>query len=212
MIAWYKLFNVHMRNPRYLAAMGTAFFFLFCSLIFNFYIGMYVQHHASSSVTDIILSNIPVFDLDEFFVYGSIALVAFITVVCFWKPQRAPYTVKSIALFVVIRAIFTSLTHIGPFPNHVIFDPASFINDFSFGSDLFFSGHTGLPFLIALIFWKEKPVRYFFIGLSASFAVIVLLAHLHYSIDVLAAFFITYSIYHITLKVFKNEFVIPTTS
>jgi len=36
-----------------------------------------------------------------------------------------------------------------------------------------------------------------FIFLSISFGVIVLLGHLHYSIDVLAAFFITYTIRHI---------------
>lgn len=211
MQAWVTLFNLHIRNPKYIVAIVSSLFVLFCSLILNFYVGLYVKSHASSSVTDIILSNIPVVDLDEFFVYGSIALVVLIVMVCFWKPQHAPFTVKSIALFVVVRACFMSLTHIGPFPNHVIIDPASFINDFTFGSDLFFSGHTGLPFLIALIYWKNRAVRYLFIGVSICFAVIVLLAHLHYSIDVLAAFFITYSIYHIALKVFQDEFVISTT-
>jgi hypothetical protein len=38
------------------------------------------------------------------------------------------------------------------------------------------------------------------------FGVIVLLSHLHYSIDVFAAFFITYSIYHIALKLFDRDY------
>jgi hypothetical protein len=74
------------------------------------------------------------------------------------------------------------------------------------GNDLFFSGHTGLPFLIALIFWDHIYLRALFLGSSVVFGVIVLLSHLHYSIDVFSAFFITYSIYHIAIKLFQNDF------
>jgi membrane-associated phospholipid phosphatase len=58
---------------------------------------------------------------------------------------------------------------------------------------------------MALIFWKNKILRYTFIFLSVFFGVIVLLGHIHYSIDVLAAFFITYTIWHISEKLFKKE-------
>jgi hypothetical protein len=37
------------------------------------------------------------------------------------------------------------------------------------------------------------------------FGIVVLLGHLHYSIDVLSAFFITYSIYHICELFFKTD-------
>jgi len=50
---------------------------------------------------------------------------------------------------------------------------------------------------MALLFWKNKIMRYIFIFGALSFGVIVLLGHLHYSIDVLAAFFITYTINHL---------------
>ena len=76
---------------------------------------------------------------------------------------------------------------------------------FAFGGDLFFSGHTGLPFLMALIFWDNKYLRWIFILTSVMFATVVLLAHLHYSIDVLSAFFITYTIFHIALFLFKKD-------
>ena len=73
------------------------------------------------------------------------------------------------------------------------------------GNDLFFSGHTGLPFLLALIFWENKKLRFLFLGFSVLFAVVVLLGHLHYSIDVFAAYFITYTIFHICKFLFKKD-------
>jgi membrane-associated phospholipid phosphatase len=79
------------------------------------------------------------------------------------------------------------------------------VGKFSFGADLFFSGHTGLPFLMALIFWKNKLLRYSFLFLSVFFGLIVLLGHIHYSIDVLSAFFITYTIWHVSEKLFPKD-------
>jgi membrane-associated phospholipid phosphatase len=73
------------------------------------------------------------------------------------------------------------------------------------GNDFFFSGHTGMPFLIALIFWKEKWVRSISIAVSLLFGALVLLGHLHYSIDVFGAFFITYTIFHICQKFFRVD-------
>jgi hypothetical protein len=101
--------------------------------------------------------------------------------------------------------MFVSLTHIGPFPLKLELE-SKLLDFITSGNDLFFSGHTGLPFLIALIFWDHIYIRRLFLVSSVVFGVVVLLAHLHYSIDVFAAFFITYSIYHISLKVFKRDY------
>ncbi|HBB03313.1 TPA: hypothetical protein DCZ39_00140 [Patescibacteria group bacterium] len=62
-----------------------------------------------------------------------------------------------------------------------------------------------MPFLMALIFWKNKLMRYAFILAAMSFGIIVLLGHLHYSIDVLAAFFITYTINHFNELLRKKD-------
>jgi prolipoprotein diacylglyceryltransferase len=49
-------------------------------------------------------------------------------------------------------------------------------------------------------------IRTLFLAASVVFGVIVLLSHLHYSIDVFSAFFITYSIYHIAIKLFRKDY------
>jgi len=179
------------------------------SLVTQFFISGYVDRSASLPVTDIILSNTRVYDVDTIFIWGSIILTIFGAWVALRRVNTTPFLMKSVALFTIIRSVFVSLTHISPFPTHAIIDSA-FFNKEAFagiftGNDLFFSGHTGIPFLLALIFWENKTLRVIFLGFSAMFAVVVLLGHLHYSIDVLSAFFITYSIFHICQIFFKKD-------
>lgn len=160
--------------------------------------------HASNSVTDIILSNTSAFDVDLLFVYGTFVL-SFITILlCLNSPKSIPFALYSIGLFFLIRSGFVSLTHLAPFEPHTTVDFGVRITKMFFGGDRFFSGHTGLPFLGALIFWHYPLIRYFYLGGSIFFGTIVLMGHLHYSIDVFAAFFITHGIYHIALFLFPS--------
>lgn len=194
----------YLKNRRYLFTLGAGFLLLAGSLIVNFYAGLYATEKAGNSVTDIILSNTRVYDVDSLFVYGTLAFWAFVIILCLLEPPRMPFTVKSIALFVLIRSVFVSLTHLGPFPAHAVIN-SDILSKFTFGGDLFFSGHVGLPFLIALIFWDRTRLRTLFLTASVFFGIVVLLAHLHYTIDVLSAFFITYAIYHIAEVTFRKD-------
>ncbi len=186
------------------------------ALVINYFAAQYAFERASGAVADIILSNIPVFDVDYIFVFGPIVFGVWMGFLCLTNPKTLPFALKSIAVFVLIRSAFITLTHIGPFPDHSIIDGGSAIllhalssnpNFFllSTGADLFFSGHTGLPFMMALVFWKHHLTRIFCFATSIFFGIIVLLGHLHYSIDVASAFFISYTIYVITIKLFKKD-------
>lgn len=200
-----KLYADSFGQRDFLISFGLAIFILVSSLVINFHAGMYAIEKASNSVTDIILNNIRVYDVDLIFVYGPLVLWIFVGAVLFFQPRRLPLTFKSIGLFVLIRSLFITLTHIGPFPTHAAIPLTGVLGDFTSGGDLFFSGHTGLPFLLALIFWDRLPLRIIFLASSVLFGVIVLLGHLHYSIDVLSAFFITYTIYHLAVVIFPAD-------
>jgi hypothetical protein len=193
------------KNNDFVKSFIISFVFLLISLYINFIAGNYATESASLPVTDIILSNIRRFDVDGFFIYGPIVLFTIISIICIYSPKKIPFILKNIALFTVIRSIFISLTHLGPFPTQTIAESTNLLSKFTFGGDLFFSGHTGIPFLMALIFWQNKKFRYFFLSYSLFMGTIVLLGHYHYSIDVLAAFFITYTIFDISLLLFKKE-------
>jgi hypothetical protein len=178
------------------------------SLGFNYLAGTYASRNASNAVTDILLDHLPIVNVDFVFVEGFAIFLIFVLALLLHEPKRMPFVLKSIALFIFIRAIFVSLTHIGPFPLHAAIDNDLIVKYINFTGDLFFSGHTGVPYLMALIFWQQKILRWIFIALSLFFAGVVLLGHLHYSIDVFAAFFITFTIYHIAKKFFSKDYKI----
>jgi hypothetical protein len=171
----------------------------------NYYAIQFATERASNSVTDLVLSNVPVFDVDGLFVYGTFVFAVIGAGIVLLHPKRIPFAMKAVALFWVTRSVFTSLTHLAPFDPHMTSEFGTAVSHLFFGGDLFFSAHTGMPFLGALVFWREKGIRNLFLLASAYFAIIVLLGHLHYSIDVLSAYFITYGIFHIAEWLFPKS-------
>ena len=180
-------------------------------LYINYNIGLYAFAVASNPVTDIILSNTSQIDVSTIFTAGIIIFMLWTIIYCIYSPNKIPFIIKSISLFIIIRALFVSLTHIGPFlgPDAILNGELAnlIVGKVSFGADLFFSGHTGVPFLMALILWRERIYRYIFILSSVSFGIIVLIGHIHYTIDVVSAFFITPTIYIIAKYIFKRDYI-----
>ncbi len=175
------------------------------ALFVNFWAIHQATNRASGRVEDIILSNIPVFEVDGLFVYGTLAFILFAIPLLFWHPKRIPFALHALTLFILIRAAFTLMTHLGaPEPYYTSQFGETITNAF-FGADQFFSGHTGMPFLGALAFWHIPWIRDAFLLGSLYFATVVLLGHIHYTIDVMSAFFITYGIYHLALWLFPKE-------
>ncbi len=195
------------RYHRYTTAFAGVFFAL--SIVITVMVSNYAARVASNPVTDIILSNTRVYDVDGIVVYGAFALIAVITLLVLTHPKRAPFILYSLGLLFLIRAFFIPLTHLGLYPVHTAINFESRIALVMFGGgDDFFSGHVGGPFLMALLFWEDRPLRWLFLIVSVFFALVVLLGHMHYTIDVAAAFFITYAIYHLAQKLFSREYAL----
>lgn len=181
-------------------------FLLILSLFINHRATTYADVSASNYVTDMLLDNIPTMDVDGFLNYGVMAFSLFVIYFILAEPKKIPFFFKSFALFVIIRSAFVTLTHLGPVPGQTPVNPNDLMATLILGKDYFFSGHTGIPFLIALIFWDEKIVRYVSLLASVLFGASVIVGHLHYSIDVFSAFFITYTIFKISQNIFPRSF------
>lgn len=202
-----RLYRTLLGNRAYVRSLceGTAFFA--ASTIAIFAAVTYATVHASNYVTDFVLSRVGPYNVRFLFVYGTFTAFVITVGLLVWRPNRLPFTLKAMALFLLVRAVFVALTHMAPSPIDPQ-KPAPFFNSIFYGSDLFFSGHTGLPFLAALAFWHIPQLRAFYLALTAFFGSIVLLGHYHYSIDVLAALFITHGIFLMSAWLFGRDYAL----
>ncbi len=172
---------------------------------------MYTSKVVGIPVGDLILSHLPTIDIDFLIVQGALVLTLIVLLLLITRPRYITFTAKAFAIFIIVRSASICLTHLGQDPKMLAHD----VNSIGYGiynvlynskNDFFFSGHTGTPFLMALIFWKDKFWRDLFILISITFAIAVLLAHVHYSIDVFAAPFMTYSIFAISKHLFPHDY------
>lgn len=177
----------------------------------NVYALDYSQRPSTNHVGDIVLDNIPAVDLNFIIIEFAFASIVLGTLFVLTRPRAVLFSLKAAALLIIIRAFFISLTHVGIHPDTIapglgFFDAIYMYLNFQTG--FFFSGHTGLPFLMALIFWDDVRARAAFLVLSLVFAIAVLFAHVHYSIDVFAAPFMAYGIFTIARHLFQKDYAL----
>lgn len=206
----------------FLSLIGGILFFIFglylnnISSVYNDSSGAYV------SVGDFILNRISTYNLEFFYSWGMYITITLIVVFSiFFKPVKGPFIFKTFGLLYIVRAFFILLTHVGP-PVGFFYDqsiPGEMVaSKFLFRNDLFFSGHVAVPFIAFLLF-KGVKVRWLFFVISILMTITVLFMHIHYSIDVFAAYFIAHSVYVFsdmvsdffsirTIKKIKKEIVI----
>jgi hypothetical protein len=202
-----RLYGVLLDSRAYLRSLTEGAAFLAASTIAIFAAVSYATVHASNPVTDFVLSRVGPFNVRFLFVYGTFTAFVITAGLLASRPNRLPFAFKATALFLLVRAVFVALTHMAPSPIEPQ-QPAPFFNSIFYGGDLFFSGHTGLPLLAALAFWHIPRLRIFYLALTAFFGAIVLLGHYHYSIDVLAALFITHGVFQVSCWLFARDYTL----
>lgn len=129
----------------------------------------------------------PVFAL----IYGSM-LLAIVAVAR--DPARLILLVRAYALLMLVRIAAMYLVPLSP-PDGMIslVDPLAGLGPGSqLRQDLFFSGHTATLFLLTLTA-ARRSLRWIFAAATAGVAVMVLVQHCHYAIDVFAAPFFAFA-------------------
>lgn len=176
---------------------------LLSSFAVNNKVSTYVDHVQGQAVGDLILDNIPIYDLNFIFFWAVLIFWVGNIIYRLIFPKEFPFILVSLSLFVLVRCFFISLTHIGP-PETLLVVPDE-LSYYSFDADMFFSGHVGAPFFYALL-TSVKNVKWIAIIYSIIMVVIVLMSHGHYSIDIFASFFIAHSLSILMLKL-KPKFL-----
>lgn len=201
---WEELLSV--RSYRISLLSGVAL--VLVSLWVNSIASRYTGNVQALSVGDLVLDHIPYVNLSVLYRMGIFVIIdMLIAYPIFFAPEKAAFTAKTFAAFTLIRSFFISLTHIGAPELFYALPQATDQNaliGFFYLNDLFFSAHTGIPFLAALIFWDNRFMRWFMLSASVVMGATVLFMHVHYSIDVFGAYFITYTIFIVSDRVFNK--------
>ena len=183
----------------------TGVILLTLGYLIDYVAAIYKDSQTYISVGDLLLDHIPTINVGFLFTWGMLGftLLIFLYPLLF-KPELVPFTIKCYAALLYVRSFCILLTNVGP-PHGFFFDTfqlgRNVIDDMTFRNDLFFSGHTAFPFLAFLIF-KDHWIKWVFLAGSIIEGATVLLMHVHYSIDVVAAFFISYGTYAICKRIF----------
>ena len=117
-------------------------------------------------------------------------------------PRLLMFAIQLYTLMVAVRIIAMYLLPLEP-PAKMIILNDPFVEFFGTGQtltkDLFFSGHTATLFILYLVS-EKKTIKIVFLISTITIAIAVLLQHVHYTIDVFAAVFITYACYKLLRK------------
>lgn len=197
-----RIWHKEIWNHKHLIMLSLVF--LVCAVILDYIASLYVTDAQVVPVADIILDNIPTFNLVFFYVYGALIIMGLLFLYpLIFKAEKLHVVISQFSLLIMVRGFFITLTHLALPLGALQFNVPKFLFLINYSNDLFFSGHTAMPFLGFLLFKGDK-IRYLFLALSIFMACVVLLMHVHYSIDVFSAFFITYGTFKIGEKIFKK--------
>lgn len=182
--------------------------FILVSFVANNYAQNFAASHVNNSESDILLDNLPVMDVHLIYSEGALLFLIVLLIILLNAPKYIPFILKASAIFIIFRSFFMILTHIAPPAAQIYIDPTDYIQRLSHGDDLFFSGHTGFPFLLAIVFWHKKYFKWLFLISTVIGGAAVILGHLHYSIDVFSALFISFGVFHIAKYFFPKDYAL----
>ncbi|HZY35444.1 MAG TPA: phosphatase PAP2-related protein [Mucilaginibacter sp.] len=168
------------------------------------YFFAYIQKRKGAVLNDWVLAHVPPHDVSVL-IFSLIFGMALLIVIRTFNNASIYITFCWTLIFVyIVRFITLSLVALDPPPGMVLLaDPLNnaFYRNAAITKDLFFSGHTTTMVLIYLCLQKRADK---IIALIAAFAVacLLLVQHIHYTIDVLAAPVVVYPCYWLTRWLF----------
>lgn len=196
--------NTNFRN-RFLLSLG----FLILILTGFAWLLAYIETRQGHTFYDPILNFLKPRDVSDFifFVTYSSALIAL--VYAFSSPYKFLHLIQMYGSLTVLRIITLFFVPLEP-PSEIIPLRDQFLtNTFYAGAqnlkDLFFSGHAATLFLF-YFFSTNKVLKYIFLVAGVAVSIGVVLQHVHYSYDVIAAPIFAYIAYRLITKFSKHYY------
>lgn len=184
-------------------------------------LAFHAEFRRGPALPDLILDTIPI---NRNYIWMNhhvwfVGLISFLVFMAFRRKTECIIYLRVGAVVSILRGVFISLTTLGP-PRGEKISQTEFLlnyditlelllnqwipiaalwgeknNAFYLTQDLFFSGHTSSTFLLVLVLRKYSKEFFIAILFHLSTIFFLLLSHEHYSIDILGAYFVVYSVY-----------------
>lgn len=186
MNSW-KLF---FRNDAAKWLMGLTLLFTICVLVCFYFFLAYNEVRPGKFLEDPVLSRIPAYDVSVPIFLLTYFLAVAGLILCVQEPEIFLQLVLSYGMLTLCRMISMYLLPLEP-PRDIIplVDPLlkdSFYAGRPNLKDLFFSGHTATIYLFYFLLRKKVYRSVFLVG-GTAVAVLILVQHAHYAIDVAVA-------------------------
>ena len=204
-----KSWRKYLHNSKYLIEFIITLILLIGILIFFSHFIDTIEARNGIQLNDPILKLFAPINLSVL-IFGIIYLSILIGIISLFNdPPQLIFALQVYVIMLAVRIVTLYLTPLNAPANMIpLIDPV--VQNFGTGQlltkDLFFSGHTATMFLLFLVMNNKKLKIIFFI-LFILVAAAVLIQHVHYSIDVVAAPFFTYAAYRIVL-LFKEKYLL----
>ena len=196
--------SVSFGSSQFVTVLKSKYFYisllsLACGILLNFASQTYLHNYMSEGKTlpmlsDLILDNIPVFDVSLIYDVFCLVPLALLIIYFFHKKDftRFPFFLLMGGIFYIVRGIFIVLTPFGNPPLYQGSDPL-FHGFANYELGVYPSGHAGNVFMILLL--VNDRIYKWLIGICLVIVIVALfLAHGHYSIDILSGLFFSYAI------------------
>jgi membrane-associated phospholipid phosphatase len=194
-ISWSKaLQERRFRNKTIIALLLVAIILTLLPYFFAF-----IEKREGLVLQDYVLDAIPAIDVSipTFVIIWSVVLLVFYRI--YQNPRLFLVVAYGFILMCLLRVLTISIFPLNPPAGLILLkDPIANIayggNGIFITKDLFYSGHTGNMFLFFLCL-ERKWDKIFALTASFLVGILVMIQHIHYSIDVIAAFLFTYFVY-----------------
>jgi membrane-associated phospholipid phosphatase len=197
-----KIWKFELKEKYFLANIIFSFLSVIISLYFFTRFLVFIEDRVGVTLIDPILNWFNPVDISyfTFIVMYSTVVIAIVSLA--QSPKMLIIGLQSYTMMLLIRMVaMYSIPLEAPATILPLIDPM--VSEVGVGKlmtkDLFFSGHTATIFIMYLVAQK-KFFKFFFLIATILIALAVLIQHVHYSVDVIAAPFFAYGSFKIILN------------
>ena len=167
---------------------------------------LYIQNRNGNIIDDYLLTILPAKDVSLFLFMIMYGMIIFALVYTLSKPLLFLKGIQTYLLVISVRLLCIFLVPLEPPLNvQLLSDPLmdNFLgaSENPITKDLFFSGHTATAFLLYLLM-DRKLYRILFLLCTVLIGILLLIQHIHYTVDIVVAPFVTWVSYQLISRRF----------